>query len=82
MLKSLESVNPEQGMLSSGWFLIDGRLDMTEELREALEAMKGQKMSPAEIDAQRISFVYGNAPKEDKGTKDTVRRSLSEMAVA
>jgi hypothetical protein len=57
---------------------------MTEELRMALDAIKGKKMSAAELEAQRISFAYGNAPKEDKGTKDTVRRSseMTELAVA
>lgn len=51
---------------------------MTEELRKALDALKGKKMSSEELDAQRTSFVYGNAPKEDKGTKEDVRRSLTE----
>lgn len=53
---------------------------MTEELKKALNALKGHKMSAAEMDAQRISFAYGNAPKEDKGTKEAVRRaSLAEV---
>lgn len=51
---------------------------MTEELRKALDALKGQKMSASELEAQRLSFVYGNAPKEDKGTKAEVRRALTE----
>jgi hypothetical protein len=51
---------------------------MTEELRQALEALKGKKMSASEMDAQRLSFVYGNASKEDKGTKEDVRRALTE----
>ncbi|MGY4395829.1 hypothetical protein ACVWZA_000990 [Sphingomonas sp. UYAg733] len=56
---------------------------MTDELRAALEALKGHKMLPAELDAQRISFAYGNAPKEDKGTKEAVRlASLAELVVA
>lgn len=59
------------------------RLDMTDELRKALEALKGHKMSPAELDAQRISFAYGNAPKEDKGTKEAVRlAAMGEVSVA
>jgi hypothetical protein len=51
---------------------------MTKELREALDALKGQKMSAAEFEAQRESFVYGNAPKEDKGTKEDVRNALTQ----
>lgn len=53
---------------------------MTDELKQALAALKGHKMSPAELEDQRISFAYGNAPKEDKGTKEAVRRaSLAEV---
>lgn len=51
---------------------------MTNELKKALDALKGQKMPLAEFEAQRLSFVYGNGPLEDKGTKDDVRRSLTE----
>lgn len=55
---------------------------MTEELRQELERLKNHKMSAAELDAQRVSFVYGNAPKEDKGTKESVRRSLGQVEAA
>jgi hypothetical protein len=56
---------------------------MTEELKKALKALEGHKMTPAELDAQRISFAYGNAPKEDKGTKEAVRMaSLAEVLAA
>jgi hypothetical protein len=51
---------------------------MTEELRNALDALRGQKMSADELDAQRLSFVYGNSSKEDKGTKEDIRRALTE----
>jgi len=56
---------------------------MSEELKKALAALEGHKMTPAELDAQRISFAYGNAPKEDKGTKEAVRRaSMAELTAA
>ena len=51
---------------------------MTEELRQALARLKGKPMQAAEFEAQRLSFVYGNASKEDRGTKEDVRRSLTE----
>lgn len=51
---------------------------MSEELREALKRLEGKPMSAAEFEAQRESFVYGNAPKEDKGTKADVIRVLTE----
>lgn len=56
---------------------------MTDELKDALQKVQGYKMAAEERDAQRISFAYGNAPREDKGTKEAVRRAyLSELAAA
>ncbi len=52
---------------------------MTEELKAELERVKNRKMTPAEIEEQRISFVYGNAPKDDNGTKETVKKSLEML---
>lgn len=49
---------------------------MSEELKRALESIKGHRMTADERDAQRISFVYGNASAEDQGTKESVRRAL------
>jgi len=54
---------------------------VTDELKKELAKMNGRKMSAAEIDAQRVSFAYGNAPKEDKGTKASVRRALRSAQV-
>lgn len=55
---------------------------MTEELKAALAKVKGREMTAAELDVQRISFAYGNAPEEDNGTKASVTRSLREARVA
>lgn len=55
---------------------------MSEELKKALDSIKGYKMSPDELDAQRISFVYGNGASDDQGTKETVRRSLKNAEFA
>lgn len=54
---------------------------MSEELRRALESIEGYKMSQADLDAQRVSFVYGNAPAEEQSTKEAVQRAvdLAEM---
>lgn len=49
---------------------------MTEELKRELQRTRGRVMTPAEIEAQRVSFVYGNAPSDDHGTKETVKKSL------
>lgn len=49
---------------------------MDEKLAKELDRLKKHVMTPAEIAAQRESFVYGNAPGDDRGTRETVRRSL------
>jgi hypothetical protein len=55
---------------------------MTDELEKALAALKGYKMTEAEMNAQRISFAYGNAPKEDKGTKEAVAKASHAELIA
>lgn len=55
---------------------------MTEELRRALDSFKGKPMPAAEFEAQKLSFVYGNGAKEDRGTKEDIRRSLTEANYA
>ena len=49
---------------------------MDENLAKEIERLKGHQMTPTEIAAQKESFVYGNAPADDRGTRETVRRSL------
>ncbi len=49
---------------------------MTKDLEEQLARVRGIEMTPEQIEAQRVSFVYGNAPSDDNGTKETVRKSL------
>lgn len=51
-------------------------MKMSEELRLALESVKGYKMTQQELDAQRISFVFGNAPAEENSTKESVQRAV------
>lgn len=55
---------------------------MTDELREELERHRGTKMTFRELEAQKISFVYGNAPRADKGTKASVKKSLELAELA
>lgn len=49
---------------------------MSEELRKALESVKGYQMNQKELDAQRVSFVFGNAPAEENSTKESVQRAV------
>ena len=55
---------------------------MTKELQDALESLKGHRMSQQELDAQRVSFVYGNAPSKGNDTKESVKKAvdLAQMA--
>jgi hypothetical protein len=46
---------------------------MTDKLNELLNAARQREMSADDTEVQRVSFVYGNAPEEDRGTKETVR---------
>lgn len=55
---------------------------MTNELKQALESLKGYRMTQSELDAQRVSFVYGNAPSKGNDTKESVKKAigLAQMA--
>ncbi len=46
---------------------------MERTLTELLKAARERQMTPAEIEEQRVSFAYGNAPEESKSTMDTMR---------
>ena len=48
-------------------------MDMKAKLEELLRAARARKMSPQEMDVQRINFAAGNLPEGDKGTVETVR---------
>lgn len=47
---------------------------MDEKLKALLEsARRRAPMSPAELEAQRVSFAFGNAPDGDSGSIESVR---------
>ncbi|EQB06240.1 hypothetical protein [Sphingobium baderi] len=55
---------------------------MTNELRNALDSLRGYRMTQQDLDAQRVSFVYGNAPSKGNDTKESVKKAidLAQMA--
>jgi len=55
---------------------------MSEELRQALESLKDHRMSQEELDAQRISFVYGNSASRGNDTKESVKRAIDLGEIA
>jgi hypothetical protein len=51
------------------------------ELRALLERAKTEVVSDEELRAQRASFVYGNAPKGSRITKESAIRSVNRVRV-
>ena len=61
-------------------FLATARVD--EELKRLLENARGVRVTEAQLQEQRISFAYGNAPESDLITKDTVRQTSLNIRLA
>lgn len=51
------------------------------ELMAQLEQAKSITMSELQLKEQRASFVYGNAPKGSRITKDSARRATEHVRV-
>ncbi len=47
---------------------------MDKTLQDLVEALRDREMTAEEYQEQRVSFAYGNAPTEDKTTKEEVRQ--------
>ena len=57
-----------------------GNLKVDRDLQKLLEASKGAPVTEAELQEQRISFAYGNAPASAKSiTKDSVRKASKHI---
>lgn len=52
------------------------------ELQALLEHAKTVQMSDEELKQQRASFVYGNAPKSSRITKESAVRSANHIRVS
>ncbi len=51
-------------------------------LRALIAKARKHKMTRKELEAQQVSFAYGNAPKASKTTKKSVRAALRFTSVA
>lgn len=51
------------------------------ELRALLEEAKKVVLTDAQLQEQRVSFVYGNAPKGSRITKESARKSVNRIRV-
>ena len=49
------------------------------ELQRLLDAARGKEVSEEELQEQRISFAYGNAPESELITKESVRRASKHI---
>lgn len=54
---------------------------MSDKVQALVDQLRDYKMSAEEIAEQRISFAYGNAPQDDKSTKDEVREAVTRATV-
>jgi hypothetical protein len=59
-----------------------GVLEANPELKKLLEAVKGVKVSEAELQEQRVSFAFGNAPESQFITKESVRTTSHSISLA
>jgi len=51
------------------------------ELEKLLEHAKTVKLTEEQLKKQRVSFVYGNAPKGSRITKESARKSADRIRV-
>lgn len=51
------------------------------ELQALLERAKTVRMTDEQLQEQRVSFVYGNAPKGSRITKESAHRSAKHVRI-
>jgi hypothetical protein len=57
-----------------------GNIKIDHDLQKLLEASRRTPVTEAELQEQRISFAYGNAPANAKNiTKDSVRKTSQNI---
>lgn len=49
------------------------------ELRKRLDEIRGIRPTDEQLTEQKVSFVYGNSPKDSHITKDSARRAVKSM---
>ena len=55
---------------------------MPEDLMEALDSLKSYRMTAADVEAQRVSFVYGNGSSDDNDTKESVKKAIENAEMS
>jgi hypothetical protein len=59
-----------------------GVREVSPELKALLEAVRGVRVSEAELQEQRVSFAFGNAPESQFITKESVRTTSHSISLA
>ncbi|MEQ1717794.1 MAG: hypothetical protein ABL907_17745 [Hyphomicrobium sp.] len=57
------------------------RAPVRPELDRLLELARGNRVTEEQLHEQRISFVYGNAPKGSRITKETAKAAAERIKV-
>ncbi len=52
------------------------------ELERLLEEARGKQITDAQLEEQRISFAYGNAPESSGITKDSLRDASKRLRIS
>lgn len=73
---TLQVLNLQCAMTPRGHIDRQRRTRMSDELKRAIESLRDYRMSQSELDAQRISFVYGNAASKGNDTKESVKKAI------
>lgn len=51
-------------------------------LENEIEKSRARVMTAAERDMQLVSYVWGNAPEGNQGTRETVRENIGKLVAA
>ena len=54
-------------------------LTVSPRLQQLLEQARGRELTEAELQEQRVSFAFGNAPNSSLITKESVRRTSQNI---
>jgi hypothetical protein len=56
-------------------------LSVSPELQKLLDDARGKAVTQSELQEQRVSFAYGNAPSSELITKESVTRSSQHISL-
>lgn len=51
------------------------------ELRKRMNEIRGTRPTDEQLNEQKVSFVYGNSPRDSHITKDSARRAVKSIMI-